>query len=106
MLDVERKAASQFHTLISVLKELFRGQRQTEPDEEVALTGMRRGTKFVAEESFKSTDVLEVWFSGCHSGQFKSCNTSFQGSRTFQTLVEEMFRMMLRCLLRRSRCIG
>lgn len=44
-----------------------RGQRQTEPDEEVALTGMRRGTKFVAEESFKSTDVLEVWFSGCHS---------------------------------------
>ena len=26
---------------------------------------------FVAEESFTCTDVLEVWFAGCHSGQFK-----------------------------------
>ena len=125
MADLGRAATRKFHALKSTLMRLFKrnnpriqpyqtercrlfadAQRNERGDTVVSDRTQSR-TEFVTEESFTCTDVLEVWFAGCHSGQFKFHRLIFVNcSGSFQTLVGEMFRMMLRCLLHRSRCIG
>jgi len=46
------------------------GPRRNERGDEIVSSGTQPEAEFVAEESFTYTDVLEVWFAGCHSGQF------------------------------------
>lgn len=46
------------------------GPRRNKRGDEIASSGTQPEAEFVAEESFVLADVLEVWFAGCHSGQF------------------------------------
>ncbi|KAI9573688.1 hypothetical protein HD554DRAFT_919791 [Boletus coccyginus] len=84
--DLERATTRKFHTLKSTLDQVFmrknptvqscqtvdRGPFSDDPrrnkrGDEIASSGTQPEAEFVAEESPVLTDVLEVWFAGCHS---------------------------------------